>query len=161
MTRVEQAGIKSCSCPNCFGNWMTSIALTRTVRLAAEQPEDGVSIPDLAETVNASDTKKKLRCPQCEKEMLKDKFHPMIPVGIDRCRGCNMIWLDAGELALLRALYRELITSDDPEIVRRREKVATILMQWEGRERAVDEAARQVDTITSADDFNLLSYLLP
>ena len=72
-----------------------------------------------------------------------------------------MVWLDAGELALLRALYRELITSDDPEIVRRREKVATILMQWEGRERAVTEAARQVDTITSADDFNLLSYLLP
>ena len=162
MTRVEESGIKSCSCPNCFGNWMTDMALMRTVRLAGEATAESVSIAELAETVNAADTKKKLRCPQCEKEMLKDKFHPMIPVGIDRCRACSMIWLDAGELALLRALYRELMTSEDPELVRRRDKIATIMAQWEGRPNPRDEAARELNRAANTIEigFDLLGYVL-
>src|SRR4051812_31903893 len=112
MTRVEVEGLKSCTCPSCFGTWIGSIMLTRLVRSPAPGEGGGATLQELAETVNASNTAEKLRCPQCEKEMAKDKFHPMVPVGIDRCKRCSMVWLNAGELALLRALYHELMTTD-------------------------------------------------
>jgi Zn-finger nucleic acid-binding protein len=146
LARAMESGVKQHTCPNCFGHWMNTLALTRLVRLGVNEPEAEVSLVDLAETVAASDNRQAVRCAECEKEMMKDSFHPMIPVRIDKCRKCNTVWLDAGEYALLRALYRELMTSDDPEIVRRREKVATALAQWEGRKTASQEMRDDLST---------------
>src|SRR4051794_24340312 len=86
LTRVEEQGCRSSTCPSCFGSWINSLMLMRLVRLPAAPDAGGATLQELAETVNASNTAKKLRCPECEKEMAKDKFHPMIPVGIDRCK---------------------------------------------------------------------------
>jgi Zn-finger nucleic acid-binding protein len=162
MTRVEEAGLKIFSCGHCFGHWMANLVLQRRCRLDLDEAFAGVaaeqSLADLAEVVQASHTAAELRCPQCEKAMTKDKFHPMIPVKIDRCRACNTVWLDAGELSLIRLLHRELMTSDDPEILRRREKIAGAFVAWEGRERATDEAKRSMQQVD--DGFDLLSFTL-
>jgi Zn-finger nucleic acid-binding protein len=157
MTRVEQDGIKSASCPNCFGTWICDIALLRRVRLdAAASSAPQTSLADLAEVVAASDSKEPLRCPQCEKPMIKDRYHPMIPVQIDRCKPCGYVWLDTGELSLIRQLYIELMTSDDPEIVQRRDKVAAALSAWDscrgGQTHGPDDYF--------ADGFDPLTYFL-
>jgi Zn-finger nucleic acid-binding protein len=161
LARIEEKNFKSFSCNHCFGTWISSIALTRLVRDPAA-PKSQATLHELAETVTAAHTTTRLRCPQCEKEMLKDKFHPMVPVGIDRCKPCGMVWLDAGELALLRALYHELMTSDDPEIVRRREKIAAVLAQWDGRTTLVDKVVGQTDDASLGIElgFDLLGHFL-
>jgi Zn-finger nucleic acid-binding protein len=160
MTRVEEDAIRSHSCPHCFGTWISNIALLRRVRLDAQAFHDTAepksSLADLAEIVAASDSRQALRCPQCEKPMLKDRYHPMIPVQIDRCKACGYVWLDAGECSLIRRLYVELMTSDDPEIVRRRDKLATAMAAWEGKRAA--QAFGPDDTFD--DGFDPLGYLL-
>jgi Zn-finger nucleic acid-binding protein len=160
MTRVEADAIKSCSCPNCFGTWISNLALLRRVRLDAQGAVGDAgsrpSIADLAEIVEASDSRQALRCPQCEKPMVKDRYHPMIPVQIDRCRPCGYVWLDAGEFSLIRQLYAELMTSDDPEIVRRRDKVAAAMSAWEARR--VEQTFGPEDGFD--DGFDPLSYLM-
>jgi uncharacterized protein len=155
LTRVVEEGVKQHTCPNCFGHWMNNLALTRLIRLGVNDAESGTSLVDLAETVAASDNRKPVRCAECVKEMLKDKFHPMIPVRLDKCKKCHTIWLDAGEYALLRALYRELMTSDDPEIVGRREKVARVMSDWEGRPRLADQVLQDIERAATPVDVGI------
>lgn len=161
LVRVEEETLRFSTCGNCFGTWIGSVALLRRTRMDLEGDPfagDTTSLAELAEVVAASNTKTALRCSACEKPMVKDKFHPMIPVMIDRCRACAMVWLDAGEMALLRRLSRELMTTEDPEIVRRREKVGTVNMQWEARSRLQEETAASV--VNMSEGFDLLSYML-
>jgi Zn-finger nucleic acid-binding protein len=67
--------------------------------------------------------------------MTKDRFQQMIPVTIDRCRKCDRMWLDTGEYNLVRRLYVEMMLSEDPHIVRLREKVGRVGAAWEARNR--------------------------
>jgi len=182
LTRVEQDDIKSAICGNCFGTWINSAALTRRARLdtqnasqtddapaAANQPSPSPTDPDspqppslidLAEVVQTSNSTQMLRCAQCEKPMEKDRFHPMIPVQVDRCRPCGYLWLDAGEMALLRRLYSELMTSTDPEIVRRRDRVGATAAEWQGRQLSQQQAQSTSYDSGTNDAFDLLGFLL-
>lgn len=173
MTRVEQDGLHWCACGSCFGTWISNLALLRRLRDAA-QPSAGpapdtaagsgqeATLADLAQTVSVSNTREILHCPACEKPMAKDRIHPMIPVEIDRCKICGYTWLDAGEMELMRRLYRELMTSDDPEIVRRRDKIASVMSEWESRKgRTIDTPPldREADAIVQGG-MDILGFLL-
>ena len=143
MVRVEEDDIKSLSCPYCFGTWVANIALLSRIRTdaaastAADTAASPADLAELAEMVTASDSRTPLRCPQCEKPMVKDRYHPLIPVRIDRCKPCGHVWLDTGELSMIRVLYVELTTSVDPEIVRRRDKLAAALSAGDAQRRPV------------------------
>jgi len=193
LTRVLEDDIKSAVCGNCFGTWIDEAALMRRTRMdagaagsaqlgggaasgvvssskgagAAGGADSVPELAELAEIVQTSNSKGMLRCATCEKPMQKEHFHPMIPVEVDRCRACRCVFLDAGELALVRRLHAELMTSDDPEIQRRRDKVAAVAMQWQQRKFDILEARdRLIDRPTyrhsadSDDVFVLLGYLL-
>jgi Zn-finger nucleic acid-binding protein len=158
MTRVDDAGIRYASCAQCFGTWIRTISVKRFINLDARQNSanapvedpNQATLADLASVVATADTKTVLRCPECEKPMQKTRYHSMIPVIIDRCRACDSLWLDAGELALLRRLFYEMATSDDPKIVQLREKIASVASQWTGRTTATQELH---DAIEDASDY--------
>jgi Zn-finger nucleic acid-binding protein len=144
MTRTEEDAIRAHVCPNCFGTWITSVAMLRRVRLdvaaakerSPQNPTDDSKLPPLSDLVGIvaeANNKKPQRCPECERPMLKDRFQQMIPVTIDRCKPCNSIWLDTGEYNLIRRLYVEMILSEDPRIVQLREKIGSVGAQWEAR----------------------------
>jgi Zn-finger nucleic acid-binding protein len=138
MTRTEEDGIRAHVCGSCFGTWISQVAMLRRVRLdVQEMQEKGTSslppLGELVELVAEANSKKMQRCPECEKPMVKGRFQQMIPVTIDRCRHCDRIWLDTGEFNLVRRLYMEMVTSEDPSIVRLREKVGTVGAAWEAR----------------------------
>jgi Zn-finger nucleic acid-binding protein len=168
MTRTEEDGIRAHVCGSCFGTWISSVAMLRRVRLDVKEmkEKEGQSkLPPLAELVDLvaeANNKKSQRCPECEKPMTKDRFQQMIPVTIDRCRHCNQIWLDTGEYNLVRRLYVEMMTSDDPQIVRLREKVGRAGAAWDARTTATEEAARSVGAgpdltdLTISTIFNIL-----
>ena len=137
MTRCEESlpdnGImRSVVCPSCYGTWLPHSALARRASMdvkggngpANNAGPNAATMQDLAAVVSASDTKEPLRCPACEKVMQKTRFHPLIPVTIDRCKVCGGTWLDAGEMPMIRRLYVELINSQDPKIVAMRDKLA-------------------------------------
>jgi Zn-finger nucleic acid-binding protein len=174
MARSEEDNIRVHTCPSCFGHWIPSVALQRRVRFdvdnatAQAQPSNpsdpqtlspsdpsppldiqSTSLADLAAVVTEADSKKPLRCPECEKFMAKERYQQMIPVNIDRCRHCNRLWLDTGEYSLIRRLYVELAISTDPQIVHLREKVATATMEFD---------TRATLTQTIAHDANALAH---
>jgi len=142
MTRIEyENNLRMMDCSSCYGTWIGHFALMRLVNLDVAALREGQtpegqpdsSLEDLAAVVMESNSKGELRCPECEKVMSKDRFHPMIPVDVDCCRKCNGLWLDTGEKNLLRRLYQELMMSDDPKIVAMREKAAAMYASWGGR----------------------------
>jgi Zn-finger nucleic acid-binding protein len=171
LTRVVEEEIKSAVCGNCFGTWINAGALLRRTQLdvrEANQAKAGnatsaASLEDLAQVVQESNSQAMLRCAECGKPMTKGKFHPLIPVVVDRCNPCGYIWLDAGEMMLVRKLYAELMTTDDPEITRRRDKVATVAAQWQEQRislREAQQAAREENRHFHKDAFDVIAYLM-
>ena len=156
MTRVEEEGVPSCICQQCFGRWIAETAMHRRTRLDVQQTQGGSGgeggsdlmrqpLEELAEIAATADSKTPLRCPTCEKPMLKDRFHQMIPVLIDRCKQCRSMWLDTGEYLLIRRLYVELVISTDPRVVTLREKIAGARLEWDAHERALAQAHDVMD----------------
>lgn len=144
MTRVEEESMHWCVCSQCLGAWIGVVQFVRRLRMdvaqctSAEGAQGDTSwattpLEELAAQVQQENRKKPLRCPQCEHEMRKDRYHPMIPITIDRCKACNSLWLDRGEMAMLRRLYVEMMTSTDPQILRLKEKIAMTDLQMQTR----------------------------
>lgn len=178
MTRVEEDAIKSAVCGGCFGTWISAGSLMRRTQLdvrltrefaagtgqanASVAALNGTSLADLADIVQASDNCEMLRCAACEKPMVKEHFHSMIPVRVGRCKACGFVWLDAGKMMLVRKLYAELMTTTDPEIIRRRDKIASVAAAWQGHEIAVREAREATfkESNSTEDAFDFLEYLM-
>jgi uncharacterized protein len=56
----------------------------------------------------AIDWNKKRRCPKCQDIFLmRHFFSPQRRVEVDECGNCGGIWLDAGELALIREEFQQ------------------------------------------------------
>jgi len=137
---------------------MPAVAMLRRLRADVQQANEHAEhaeqspLGDLVEIVAASDSKGPLRCPECEKILRKDRYQQMIPVMVDRCKQCDRIWLDTGELHLLRRLYFELATSSDPQIVSLREKIAMVSMDWHTRPTLTQSTTESVHTATEVAD---------
>jgi Zn-finger nucleic acid-binding protein len=56
--------------------------------------------------------------------MKKDRFHPKIPVQIDRCEKCGYIWMDYGEQELIVQLYHEMVQSGDAGVSDKRDEIS-------------------------------------
>jgi hypothetical protein len=52
------------------------------------------------------DYEKRRKCPKCNIIMLRHFFSIKRQVAIDECPQCGGYWLDAGELAMIRKLYK-------------------------------------------------------
>jgi len=125
-----------------------------------EERGGGSPLEDLIEIVAESDSKKPLRCPECEKSMRKDRYQQMIPVIVDRCKQCDRVWLDTGELHLLRRLYLELATSSDPQIVSMREKVAMVNMERHVQPTLAESVATDIADVASNMSLRALARML-
>ncbi len=154
LSQGEDEGVLCATCPDCGGTWISSKALERLVERAtaatgdsAEAARGEESLAALSATVSAANTGGELRCAECHAVMTKERFHPMIPVQIDRCERCDYVWLDAGEKALLVRLHRELHLSDDPEVAGRRDKLDRLAELQNGRLEGFEEMDGAMETI--------------
>lgn len=135
-------------CPGCFGRLVDDLALKKLVRAALTGKQvDGEAlaiqdddIVELAALVTESDSRGEVRCPRCMAPMSKERVHQLVPVNVDRCAKCQMTWLDAGELKMLQRLYYEMQTSDDPKVVRIREKIGMINLDRVNDKNGMDDA---------------------
>lgn len=88
----------------CGGLWFDNFELNKVDEAHESQGESLLDIgPHKPVSGNAS---AKRSCPKCDGVALQRHFFSVRKeVEIDRCPGCNGVWLDAGELAAIRAQF--------------------------------------------------------
>jgi Zn-finger nucleic acid-binding protein len=125
------------------------VALERMVKreTLSPSPETNSDLGKMLEKATSSNSHGSLYCPDCHLEMAKDRFHPMIPVELDRCGKCGYVWLDAGEQALLLRLYRELATTKDGEVSIRRDKLDRLEKMYKEPLPGIPELETEIDAL--------------
>jgi Zn-finger nucleic acid-binding protein len=100
LSTVEVGPIKVDACSGgCGGLWFDRLELRRVDESVEGAGAALLDIPRTRERVHP-----KLVCPRCDRQkMIQHLFHPTIRITVDECPRCAGMWLDAGELAEIRA----------------------------------------------------------
>ena len=102
LKEVAIGGLKVDAClGGCAGLWFDNFELHQ---IKCPQASTGNFLLDI-EPVRAlaADPNRRLRCPRCETIVLKKHyFSQQRQVEVDSCPGCGGVWLDHGELAIIR-----------------------------------------------------------
>lgn len=102
LLEVEYEGLQVFQCPTCKGHWVPGQRLSQIVDIRQKTftPEEMAVFERLhksaRELVHQADST--AICPECEKQMLQNRYPYAAEVLIDRCPDGHGIWLDAGEL---------------------------------------------------------------
>ncbi len=121
LIRADYAGRNLFQCPECAGQ------LVKAARLDAINKRVDKDIAGLNEEVGLAvelDLEHEIRCPRCKNEMDKESVSKNPPFRIDRCDGCEMVWLDPGELAKLQLKLEA--SPQTQELNRMRERLETM-----------------------------------
>jgi len=89
----------------CGGIWFDQLELKKL-----DEPHEyaGQVLLDLKRDPNVQvDVSKRRRCPKCKDVIMRQHFFSVQhKVTVDECPQCGGMWLDAGELSQIRALYK-------------------------------------------------------
>ncbi len=106
-------------CPHCHGT------LLDAPRYQAIQSIPGKTLAELEAEAQAGfqgDNPQPIRCPRCHGAM--DKRPLPVPgfdhLHFDLCRGCSLVWLDGGELALAQLAYQATPAFREKQEMKRR-----------------------------------------
>lgn len=100
-------------CSTCRGIWLSAEAFAELLRRAEEQVAD-VGQGSSEHTLARSDTSR--LCPCCERRMDNYQFEYQSGIWIDACPDGHGVWLDGGELELIRGYRlrsREPMTAEE------------------------------------------------
>jgi Zn-finger nucleic acid-binding protein len=93
--RIENEPVQFCS--RCRGFLATNPVFATIVRLRRAKRPTGES----TYSFSPEEMKRPLICPKCERRMDTHPFFGGGRVIVDTCANCSLIWLDAGELAII------------------------------------------------------------
>ena len=98
LTRGAIDGYDVSYCLNCRGFLANNAKFNRIVQLerAKHGSPDFVPLP-----FSPDELKRRINCPRCHKPMDTHPYHAGGNAVIDTCERCHLIWLDAGELAVI------------------------------------------------------------
>src|SRR5579884_2199939 len=99
---VDYAGVHIETCPTCGGDWLDagelqSIAEARKSRFSQEEC-DAIAQAATIQGVRMYNLKRHLTCPKCGGTTNPVNYGDDSGLIIDRCPGCNGVWLEKGEL---------------------------------------------------------------
>lgn len=132
LTRKKYEEVAIHQCGDCQG---TLLKFNRLKQI--ENRRDKLEEELMDEMVNsAEDSRQKLRCSGCMSTMEKrrKKIGPW-DFAIDRCNKCQLIWLDAGELAKMQVIFEFSEKGEEAERFRQRLKNMTPAEKAEYEER--------------------------
>jgi Zn-finger nucleic acid-binding protein len=137
---ITYEGFKIMHCPKCRGH-LLPLARLAPIRVPQAQLKDEVA-RDFKK-----DHKEKINCPKCMMFMKKEKLKiPVLSVFIDVCRTCELVWLDAGELALLQLAHETSRTFANMQDLKRR---MDILEASPERKKELEEAIARLPDATN------------
>lgn len=85
-------------CPGCRGILASNATFGKIV--AARRTELGSHLP-IPEAFEQEELRRRVNCPRCSQTMEAHPYHAGGNAVIDTCSRCHLIWLDAGELAVI------------------------------------------------------------
>jgi membrane associated rhomboid family serine protease len=112
MTEIEHQGVTIDVCPGCRGIWLDPGELAQL----RDASEDLPAAPDnIASGTHYLQTSTYI-CPRCQGSFDTFEYAPGTGLYIDRCKSCQGIYLDAGELQKVRTLTgrRRLLGLESP-----------------------------------------------
>ena len=98
LSRVTYEGLTVLGCAACLGYLVTT---RRIDSIKRRREKDQETLRREARTIRFEERESILRCPRCHAQMMRESVvRPAFE--IDRCKSCNLVWFDAGELAYLQ-----------------------------------------------------------
>ena len=132
-------GVPVLRCPGCQGH-LLELARYESIQRIPEK-----SLAELeaeAQAGFAGDNPSPIRCPRCHGAMHKRPLSvPGFALHLDVCRGCSLVWLDGGELAMAQLAYQATPGFRDTQDLKRR---AAELAADPERKAAFDEAVAKL-----------------
>jgi Zn-finger nucleic acid-binding protein len=101
-------------CPGCFGHWLTRDQLDKIVNTVefkfSKREADAVlgAMTLVGDESRFVDEVKLISCPECDRQMTREKYHPRCVVQIDTCPD-HGVWLDTGEIKDLQVFVEKKI----------------------------------------------------
>lgn len=107
METVNISGIEIDFCRNgCKGVWFDNYELVKLDELHEGQ---GPVLEEILSAAPTDDTRsEKLICPHCDIPLKRRRYRAGSNIEIDNCYSCNGIFLDSGELNMIRDNYEEI-----------------------------------------------------
>ena len=108
LEKVLDSGIELDVClSGCGGIWFDQFEFKKF----DEPHEPGVTLLKVLSNepvdLAALDSAERLDCPKCDRVVMMRAFHsPLRQIEIDECPMCASVWLDHGELAFIRDMFR-------------------------------------------------------
>jgi Zn-finger nucleic acid-binding protein len=100
--------IRILSCPKCRGNLISQAKMFPILRQAqVRQPVTPASGEELRAPQQRSEYSRQLTCPSCRKTMQVYPYAGPGNIIIQGCAGCQLIWLDFGELSRIMRAFLE------------------------------------------------------
>jgi Zn-finger nucleic acid-binding protein len=104
LTPEDYEGVIVMQCAQCGGHLIPLQRFESIKRIATKTEHE---LKKEASTDFKYSTTNFINCPRCHMKMKKQSINiPVVELQTDICKGCKLIWLDGGELALLQLLHQ-------------------------------------------------------
>jgi len=103
LVKVTNVDLEQCA--NCKGIFFDNFELKKFDE-PHESPSEKIILENSSSAAVLKDSPKKISCPKCSNIKMMTRFYSVKQkIEIDECGACGGIWVDAGELAEIRAEF--------------------------------------------------------
>ena len=117
LKRSSYEGLPVFSCAQCSGYL---VATRRVVEIRRRGAKSHEHLKQDAVVEGHNDSECRLRCPRCRRPMDKEFWKGRGSFRIDKCRDCELVWFDSGELAGIQREYEATQPAQDAARFRNR-----------------------------------------
>jgi len=119
LVRTTYEGLPVFRCDECFG-YLLGQKRVDGIKRSRDKSVEQLKEETLSES--REDTKTIVRCPRCRMKMKKEFLAEPVFLHVDRCKPCDLVWLDGGELARIQLGHEMTPQSRDAAEMQRRLK---------------------------------------
>ena len=99
LVRTTYEGSPVFRCEKCFGYL---VGRKRAEGIKRTQQKTVAQLKNETLDEGQQDTEETIRCPRCRMKMKKKLLEEPVALHVDRCKPCDLVWFDGGELARIQ-----------------------------------------------------------
>lgn len=152
---IKYEGVSIHNCGVCGGHWLNDLKFDRILNTREVVMPEAVQQKMIA-MADAANSQERLFCWTCGKQMVKESFKHWPEIQLDRCPGCNGLWLDQGELEKCQIYWEHMQDNPDSETAQRAARLGELDAQWAQRKADIEE---EIEQAVNARNDGLLDVL--